>query len=112
MLLFRSGDRNAAGGQFMFNLKAGNHEIILSSERYTTKAAAENGIASVKTNAPNDAQFQRKTAKDGSPYFVLVAANGQTIGKSEMYSSPSAMENGIKSVMTNASSATTKDLTT
>ena len=52
----------ASDGQFMFNLKAGNHEVILTSERYTSKASAENGIASVKTNAPNDALFQRKTA--------------------------------------------------
>ena len=104
--------KNAAGGQFMFNLKAGNHEVILTSERYTTKAAAENGIASVKTNAPNDANYHRKTAKDDSPYFVLVAGNGQTIGKSEMYSSASAMRNGIKSVKTNAPGAATKDLTT
>ncbi|MEO6065396.1 MAG: YegP family protein [Lysobacterales bacterium] len=104
--------KNAAGAQFMFNLKAGNHETILSSERYTTKAAAEGGIASVKTNAPNDASYQRKTAEDSSPYFVLVAGNGQTIGKSEMYSSTAAMDNGIKSVKTNAPSAATKDLTT
>jgi uncharacterized protein YegP (UPF0339 family) len=103
--------KNSAGGQFMFNLKAGNHEVILSSERYTTKAAAENGIASVKTNSPNDLSYHRKTAKDDSPYFVLVAGNGQTIGKSEMYSSTSAMENGIKSVKTNAPAAETKDLT-
>ena len=49
----------------MFNLKAGgNHEVILTSERYTSKAAAENGIASVKTNAPNDDYFHRKTAKE------------------------------------------------
>ena len=48
----------------MSNLKAGNHEVILTSERYTGKAAAENGIASVKTNA-HDEHFHRKTAKDG-----------------------------------------------
>ena len=101
----------AAGGQLMFNLKAGNREVILTSERYTSKAAAENGIASVKTNAPDDDHFHHETAKDGSPYSVLVASNGQTIGKSEMYSSASSMENGIKSVKENAPTATTKDLT-
>jgi uncharacterized protein YegP (UPF0339 family) len=42
---------------------------------------------------------------------VLVASNGQTIGKSEMYSSASSVENGIKSVKENAPTATTKDLT-
>jgi uncharacterized protein YegP (UPF0339 family) len=37
--------------QFMFNLKAANGEIIATSERYTTKEAALNGIESVKHNA-------------------------------------------------------------
>jgi uncharacterized protein YegP (UPF0339 family) len=41
-----------SGVQYMFNLKAGNGEIIATSERYTTKAAALNGIESVKQNAP------------------------------------------------------------
>ncbi|MGL5119386.1 MAG: YegP family protein, partial [Plesiomonas shigelloides] len=31
--------KKASDGQFMFNLKASNGEIILTSERYTTKAA-------------------------------------------------------------------------
>ncbi len=74
----------AANGQFMFNLKAGNHEVILTSELYTTKAACSAGIESVRKNAIADANFIRKVAKDDSPYFVLVAANHQTIGKSEM----------------------------
>lgn len=39
-------------GQFRFNLKAGNGEIIATSEAYTTKAGCKNGIASVQKNAP------------------------------------------------------------
>ena len=35
-----------------FNLKAANHEIIGTSESYSSKEACENGIASVKKNAP------------------------------------------------------------
>lgn len=101
----------ASGSQFMFNLKAGNHETILTSERYSSKQAAEGGIASVKTNSPIDARYQRKTSSAGQPYFVLTASNGQTIGMSEMYSSTSAMENGITSCKTNGPSATTKDET-
>ena len=100
----------AAGGQFMFNLKAGNHEVILTSELYATKAACTSGIESVRKNAPDDANFARKVAKDGSSYFVLVAANHQTIGKSEMYSSAGAMEKGIASVKANAPTATVKDI--
>ena len=101
----------AAGSQFMFNLKASNHEVILTSERYKTKQSAEGGIASVQKNAADDARYHRKTAKDNSPYFVLVAMNGETIGKSEMYSSAAAMEGGIASVKKNAPGAPTKDLT-
>ncbi|TMU54643.1 YegP family protein [Flagellimonas algicola] len=96
-------------GQFRFNLKAGNGQVILSSEAYTTKAACENGIESVKTNSQDDNRYDRKTAKDGSPYFNLKASNGQVIGASEMYSSSSAMENGIASVKSNAPGADVDD---
>ena len=96
-------------GQFRFNLKAGNGQVILSSEAYTTKAACENGIESVKTNSQDDNRYDRKTAKDGSPYFNLKASNGQVIGASEMYSSSSAMENGIGSVKSNAPGADVED---
>ncbi len=47
-------ERNEAkDGQFYFNLKASNGQIIGTSEMYTTKAAMENGIASVGKNAPD-----------------------------------------------------------
>ena len=100
----------AAGAEFMFNLKAANHEVILTSERYATRAGAESGIASVKENAALDERYQRRVSKDDAPHFVLVAANGQTIGKSEMYSSSKAMEGGIASVKANAPGAPTKVL--
>lgn len=96
----------AARGKFMFNLLAGNHQVILTSESYDEKASALNGIKSCQTNSQKDAMFERKTAKDGSPYFVLKAGNGQTIGKSEMYSSNSSMENGIASVKANGATTT------
>jgi len=96
-------------GQFRFNLKAANGQVILSSEAYTTKAACDNGISSVRTNSQDDGRFERKTAKDGSPYFNLKASNGQVIGSSEMYSGNSAMENGIASVKSNAPDAGVDD---
>ena len=48
-------------GKFRFNLKSGNGQVILSSEAYNTKAACENGIASVAKNAP-DAKVDDQTA--------------------------------------------------
>ncbi|MEO8381156.1 MAG: YegP family protein [Acidobacteriota bacterium] len=95
--------------KYRFNLRAGNHEKILTSEAYGTKAAAENGIDSVRRNASDDARYVRMTAKAES--FTLTATNGQVIGTSEMYSSTSAMEKGIASVKENAPSATVIDRT-
>lgn len=92
-------------GEYQFNLKAGNGQVILTSEGYTTLAACKNGIESVKKNSQEDARFERKEAKDGSPFFNLKATNGQVIGKSEMYSSAAACENGIESVKKNAPEA-------
>lgn len=101
----------AKNGQFVFNLKAGNGEVILTSEMYTTKTAAQNGIASVQKNGGSDDRFERKEAKNGQHYFVLKAANHQVIGKSQMYKSATSMESGIKSVMKNAADAKIEDLT-
>ncbi len=96
-------------GKFRFNLKASNGQIILSSEAYDSRKGAEGGIASVKKNAGNDGRFERKTAKDGSFYFTLKAANGEPIGKSEMYKTKRSMENGIASVGKNAPEAPVVD---
>jgi uncharacterized protein YegP (UPF0339 family) len=104
--LKKSGD-----GQFFFNLKAGNGQVILSSERYTERRGAEGGIASVQKNASNDDRYERKKASDGQSYFVLTATNGQTIGRSEMYRTASSMEKGIASVKKNAPEAPTVDRT-
>jgi uncharacterized protein len=98
-------------GQFMFNLKAANGQIILTSEQYKDKAGAKGGIESVKKNASNENNYERKMSGKKEPYFVLKAANGQVIGMSEMYSSNSAMENGISAVKTNVSGAAVNDLT-
>ena len=98
-------------GQFVFNLKAGNGQIILTSQRYQAKASAKAGIESIKKHATDDAYYERKTSTANEPYFVLKAANGQIIGHSEMYASAAAMENGIASVKANAPAAPLVDLT-
>lgn len=101
--------KKAANGQFMFNLRAGNNEVVLTSETYTTKSAAEAGIISVRANAGRAGAFERRKAVDGAPYFVLKAANGEILGCSETYSSASSMEHGIASVRTNAAATTVKE---
>ena len=96
-------------GKFRFNLKASNGQIILSSEAYDTRAAAMKGIESVRKNSTNDKRFERKTAKNGEAFFVLKAANGEPIGKSETYKTIRSMENGIASVTKNAANSTVAD---
>lgn len=104
--------KKAKNGKFHFNLKSGNGQIILSSQMYATRKSAENGIESVRKNSADDSRFERKAGKDGSPFFVLKSGNGQQIGKSELYSTKTAMENGVESVKKNAPDAKVVDATT
>lgn len=103
--------KKSTNGQFFFNLKAGNGEVILTGETYSSKQAAESGIASIQVNASLDERYERKISARNEPYFSLKAANGQSLGRSEMYSSKTAMENGITSVKNNAPNAAVVDLT-
>ena len=98
-------------GKFSFNLKAANGQVVLASQTYKTKAAAKNGIKSVCTNCKKAACFEQKKSKKGEPYFVLLAANKQVIGKSQMYASKKSMLNGIASVKKNAAKSKINDLT-
>lgn len=88
-------------GVFSFNLKANNHEVILTSETYTTKQSAQGGIASCQVNSQIDARYDKRISVADQPYFVLKGANGEVIGKSQMYSSTSARDNGIASCKAN-----------
>lgn len=98
-------------GEYQFNLKAGNGQVILSSQGYAGKPNCLNGIESVRKNSQDDSKFERKESSSGKPYFNLKATNGQVIGNSEMYESVAACENGIESVKKNAPDATVEDQT-
>lgn len=65
--------KKTANGEFMFNLKAGNGEIILTSERYKSKQGALNGIESVRKNATDAHHFEQRTATNGQPCSLQVA---------------------------------------
>ena len=52
--------KDAKDGQYYFTLQADNNEIIATSEMYTTKQGCQNGIESVKENAP-DAPVEDET---------------------------------------------------
>jgi uncharacterized protein YegP (UPF0339 family) len=98
-------------GKFSFNLKAGNGQVVFTSQTYDTKQSAKAGINSVKKNAQKEARFDRKQSTKKQPYFVITATNGQVVGRSQMYANAVSMEKGIKSVMTNAPDAPINDTT-
>ncbi|MBK8610373.1 MAG: YegP family protein [Chitinophagaceae bacterium] len=97
--------KTGTNGQYYFNLKADNGLKILASEGYTSKAACQNGVASVKSNARADSNYDRRNSTNGKYYFNLKASNGQIIGTSEMYETSSGRDNGIESVKSNAPGA-------
>lgn len=97
--------------EFQFNLKAGNGEVILTSEGYTTKNNCKKGIESVKKNSPYDERYERKVAANDKPYFNLKATNGEIIGTSQMYANEADRERGIESVKRTAHDAEIVDLT-
>jgi uncharacterized protein YegP (UPF0339 family) len=98
-------------GEFRFTLKASNGQNILASEGYTAKPGCNNGIESVKKNAPLDERYQRKETKGGKFMFNLLAGNNQVIGTSQSYESEASRDKGVESVKNNAPNATVVDLT-
>ena len=92
-------------GLFYFNLKAGNGQVILTSQGYTTVSARSNGIESVRKNSQDDSLYDKQTTEGGKHYFNLKSSNGQVIGKSQMYADLSGRDGGIASVKTNAPDA-------
>lgn len=100
----------------MFNLVAGNGEVIATSEVYTSKAAAKNGINSVIKNAGSAIEDQTKEGystekcpkyeiykdKKGEFRFRLKAGNGQIIAVGEGYKDMASVKNGVSSIKKNA----------
>ncbi len=110
--------RETATG-FKFDLKAGNGEVIATSEVYSTKAACLNGINSVKNNCVGEVEdqtvenvetvkhpkFELYEDKAGEFRFRLKAKNGEVIAVSEGYKTKASCNNGIESVKKNAPEA-------
>jgi uncharacterized protein YegP (UPF0339 family) len=91
-------------GDHRFRLKAGNGEIILASEGYTTKADAEEGIEVAQKLAPDAMNYERKRTEAGHS-FTLQAYNGEVVGTSEVYTTTAARDKGIEAVKNEAPGA-------
>lgn len=105
----------------MFNLKAGNGEVILTSQIYADMKSCQNGIESIMKNAPvaeiedqtvegfetkKHPKFEVYEDKSGDTRFRLKATNGQIIGTGQGYSSKSGCIKGIESIKKNSADAT------
>jgi uncharacterized protein YegP (UPF0339 family) len=97
-------------GEFRFRLKASNGENIGSSEGYTAKSGAKNGIESVKKNSVNDNHYEVFEGNNGKHYFRLKAGNGEVILASQGYSSVSGAKEGSQAVKRAAPDAETVEL--
>ena len=100
-----------------FRLAAGNNQVIGISEVYSSRAAMEKGIESVRKNAPIaniedqtaepvvtavNPKFEIYNDKAGEFRFRLKARNGEIILASEGYKTKASCENGIESVRKNS----------
>ena len=102
-----------------FDLKAGNGEVIATSQVYTTEAACLNGIESVRKCCEGEVEdqtvenyaevkhpkFEVYTDNAGEFRFRLKARNGEIIATSEGYKAKAGCLNGIESVKKNAPDA-------
>lgn len=98
-------------GEFRFRLKGGDDHSLLVGEGYKAKGSAENGIESIRKNAPSDERYERKESKGGKYMFNLKASNGQVIATSGQFESEAAREAAIASVKKDAPGATLDDQT-
>ena len=112
--------KETKNGGFVFNLKAGNGEVIAVSETYSSLASCKNGIESVRKNAVeakledqtvenfekvSNPKFEIYTDKAGEFRFRLKAKNGEIIATGEGYKAKPSCKNGIESIRKNAPEA-------
>ena len=111
--------KDTANGGFKFDLKAGNGEVIASSQIYKTENSCKIGIESVRTNCASEVEdqtaegfevkkhpkYELYTDKAGEYRFRLKAKNGEIIATSEGYKAKAGALNGIESIKKNAPEA-------
>ncbi len=98
-------------GEFRFRLKAGNGEIVLASEGYSSKTGCKNGIASVQKNSPTMSNFDASVTRGGKHRFNLKAANGRVIGTSQSYADEKGCKAGMRAVKSACTKAKMEDKT-
>jgi uncharacterized protein YegP (UPF0339 family) len=112
----------AANEQFKFDFSY-NSEKIFWSENYKAKASAKSAIESLKKNAPeaivvdlskdetgSGYRFEIVASKDGQHFVRFVASNGETMVRTETYTSKASAKNAIESLKNNGPGADVNDV--
>ena len=86
-------------GAYRFHLKAGNAQILVTSEAYTSRTDALNGVLAVLDDGGLASHYETIIATNGQRYFNLVAANHEIIATSETYSSKAAAQKGVNATI-------------
>ena len=112
--------KSTANGGVKFSLKAGNGQVVATSQVYKSLASCKKGIESVRKNcviAPLEDQtkedfavlknpkYEMYTDKKGEYRFRLKAANGQIVAVGEGYKAEKSCLNGMESIKKNAPDA-------
>lgn len=121
--MYRFRIKDAANGQYRVQFTY-NSEVMVWSENYASKASAQNCINSIKANAGSASIVDLTVGETGSGYrFEIVltnngeyftrfkASNGETMVRSETYTTKHNAKNCAESVKKNAKDAVTVDET-
>jgi hypothetical protein len=106
--------KQASNGEWYFNVRAQNYQVIGQSELYVSKYNAERGAKNVRdllarmlrhdAALNGGAGFELFVGNDGEFYWHLEAANHEIVLQSEGYVTEAGARNGIESVRNNGKS--------
>ena len=94
----------ADDGAFMYTLRAGNHETILTSRIYWSRGAALQAVQALRDASQMPERFQRQLTDGQVAWFCVLDSDGRWLARSESYSSRSGLNTGMASVQRNAPS--------
>jgi len=97
-------------GAFMFTLRAGNHETVLTSRVFWTRHAAMEGVETLRRQSQRPEAYVRHTDADGRQWFEVLDEKQHPLGRSEPYASRSGLAAGMASVKRNSASTSFRGL--
>jgi uncharacterized protein YegP (UPF0339 family) len=97
-------------GAYMFTLRAGNHDTVLSSRVFWSRQAALDGAAALRQLSQQPENFVRREHEDGRQWFEVRDALGNRLGRSDLYASRSGLQAGMASVKRNGQATSFRGL--